>query len=136
MANWPGRRSLSLPWPIKHEHESLRAPFPRLCTLHLPLVSACTAARETRRRAIAGHPALPDAGEQSLGILASSLASRSAAQEPDTWSPSFPAEPSRRCLLPSTAGIDLPHRHFFDAVPSPEASLGGEHRASPFLCVF
>jgi hypothetical protein len=95
MANWPGRRSLSLPWPIKHEHESLRAPFPRLCTLHLPLVSACTAARETRRRAIAGHPALPDAGEQSLGILASSLASRSAAQEPDAWSPSFPAGPSR-----------------------------------------
>jgi hypothetical protein len=41
------------------------------------------AARETRRRAIAGHPALPVAGEQPLSILASSLASHSAAQEPD-----------------------------------------------------
>jgi hypothetical protein len=43
-----------------------------------------------RRRAITGHPALPVAGEQPLGIFAPSLASRSAAQEPDTRSPSFP----------------------------------------------
>jgi hypothetical protein len=83
MANWPGRRFLSLPWPIKREHESLRAPFPRLCTLHLPLVFARAAARETRRRAIAGHPALHITCEQPLSILASSLASHSAAQEPD-----------------------------------------------------
>jgi hypothetical protein len=37
--------------------------------------------REAGRRA--GHLALPDAGEQSLGILTSSLASRSSAQEID-----------------------------------------------------
>jgi hypothetical protein len=66
------------PRPIKGKVE----PLPHLlCSIALPhplLTSTCAVTRESRRRAIAGRPKLLVVGEHLLGLLASSLASRSA----------------------------------------------------------
>jgi hypothetical protein len=74
--HYSGRRSSSPPRSIKAHPRALRPPHHSPALPH-PLLTT-TFARESRHRAIAGRPKLLVVGEHPLGLLASSIASRSA----------------------------------------------------------
>jgi hypothetical protein len=105
MAIAPGRRPSSPPHPINSTQEPMRLSLCTLpCSHTLLLAPTRAAAPEIRRHAIAGHPALPVAGEHPSASPHLRSPHVSPAPRPGTTEPFFP----RRTEPPEA------HRRRFD----------------------
>jgi hypothetical protein len=137
---WPGRRPTP-PLPpsrsMKPTRGPFRLPFPPIEPPHPLLTPKRAAARESRLCAIAGRPEPLVAGEHLLGLLASSLASRSTRTRiphPELLLPRRNELHSRRHRS-SAAGVDLLRCCFPVAQSISNSSPCGEQTFPRHLCL-
>jgi hypothetical protein len=126
----------SPPHPIKHTREPLRLPFSLTCASHTLSTGAATV--KPSRHAIAGRTKLLVVGEHLIGLLASSLASRSACTRIPCPGPLLP--PPDRATRTATEARPSASISATAASPSPKPSpnrcRGGEQASPPLPLIF